>query len=59
MKFRLPATYKIWFAGSVAWWIDAAVNLHYHQRAHALAALIIAVIFFAAGIFFGSLEKWR
>ena len=57
---RAPlTTYKIWFVGSVVWWLDAAVNLHYNQRTHALIALAIAVIFFAAGIFFGRLAKWR
>jgi hypothetical protein len=50
----------IWFVGSVVWWIDAAVALHYGHRQHALLALAIACIFFAAGVMWlKSVEKRR
>lgn len=42
----------IWFVGAFVWWFDAAVNLHYGARTHALIALGIAIMFFAAGVFF-------
>jgi hypothetical protein len=40
----------IWFVGAVVWWIDAAVAVHYGNRPHALLALAVACVFFAAGI---------
>jgi hypothetical protein len=40
----------IWFVGAVVWWIDAAVAVHYNNRAHAILALAVACVFFAAGI---------
>ena len=43
-------TYWIWFAGAAAWWIDAAIAVHYGNRGHALLALIIALLFFIAGM---------
>lgn len=50
----------IWFVGSVVWWIDAAVALHYGHRPHALLALTVACIFFAAGVMWlKGLEKRR
>jgi hypothetical protein len=39
----------IWFVGAVVWWIDAAMALHYGHKSHALAALAVACVFFAAG----------
>jgi hypothetical protein len=40
----------IWFVGAVVWWIDAAVAVHYNNRPHAILALAVACVFFAAGI---------
>jgi hypothetical protein len=40
----------IWFVGAVVWWIDAAVAVHYGNKAHAVLALAVACVFFAAGI---------
>ena len=34
----------IWFVGAVVWWIDAAVAVHYNNRAHAVLALAVACI---------------
>jgi hypothetical protein len=50
----------IWFVGAVVWWIDAAVALHYSNKPHALLALVVACVFFAAGIMWvKSTEKRR
>jgi hypothetical protein len=38
----------IWFAGAVAWWISAALAVHYNHRAHALLSLAISAMFFGA-----------
>ena len=43
-------TYWIWFAGAAAWWIDAAIAVHYGNRGHALLALLISALFFVAGM---------
>jgi len=41
----------IWFAGCVAWLADGAVSLHLHAQAHAQLALMVALVFLAAGLF--------
>jgi hypothetical protein len=40
----------IWFVGAVVWWIDAAVAVHYSNKPHAILALAVACVFFAAGV---------
>jgi hypothetical protein len=40
----------IWFVGAAAWYLDAAINLHYNARGHALLALCVATLFFIAGM---------
>ena len=40
----------IWFIGTIAWYIDAAINLHYGARNHALLALMVATMFFIMGM---------
>jgi hypothetical protein len=40
----------IWFIGAAAWYMDAAINLHYNARSHALLALLVATMFFVAGM---------
>ncbi|MGC2404030.1 MAG: hypothetical protein WA510_29820 [Acidobacteriaceae bacterium] len=40
----------IWFVGAVVWWIDAAVAVHYGNKTHAILALAVACVFFAAGV---------
>ncbi|HEY0786542.1 MAG TPA: hypothetical protein VGD62_11765 [Acidobacteriaceae bacterium] len=45
-------SYIIWFVGSAAWWVDAALVLHRGYRSRALVSLGIAILFFAAGMFF-------
>ena len=39
-----------WFVGAVVWWIDAAVAVVYGDKPHAVLALAVACVFFAAGI---------
>ncbi len=45
-------TYGIWFIGAAVWLVVAALSLRFHAPTHTLGALAIAVIFFAAGMFF-------
>jgi hypothetical protein len=40
----------IWFIGAAAWYLDAAVFMHYGARSHALLALLVATMFFVAGM---------
>jgi hypothetical protein len=40
----------IWFIGAAAWYLDAAINLHYNERGHAVLALAVATMFFIAGM---------
>jgi hypothetical protein len=46
----MPNLSFIWFVGAAVWWIDAAIALHYEHRPHAVLALIVACLFFAAGM---------
>jgi hypothetical protein len=45
-------SYIIWLIGSVVWWFDAALAVHHGSRERALGSLAVAVLFFAAGMFF-------
>jgi hypothetical protein len=56
---RMPSGSFIWFLGAVVWWIDAAVALHYDHKSHALLALAIACLFFAAGMMWRKTENNR
>ncbi len=42
----------VWFAGCAAWVVDAAVSLRLRAWAHAELALIVAMLFLAAGFFY-------
>ncbi len=42
----------IWFVGAAVWLLVAALAVHARSRGHALGAIIVAVVFFAAGLFF-------
>ena len=42
----------IWFAGFAAWVIDGFVSIHYHNWLHAKLAFIVAMVFFAAALFY-------
>ncbi len=47
----------IWFAGCAAWLADGAVNLHVHALAHAQLALMVALVFLAAGLLVRSQKR--
>lgn len=42
----------IWFAGFAAWVIDGFVSIHYHDWLHARLAFMVAIVFFAAALFY-------
>lgn len=42
----------IWFVGCAAWVTDAAVSLHVGARQRAVLALMVAMLFFVAGVFY-------
>lgn len=44
--------YGIWFVGAGVWLVVAALSLPSHMRANTLGALAVAVMFFAAGMYF-------
>jgi hypothetical protein len=50
MKMRRTAW--IWFTGFGAWLFDSMVNLRFGNWIHARLALGIAILFFAAGLFY-------
>ncbi len=50
-------TYGIWFLGSAVWLVVAALSLRFHAPGHTLGAIAVAVIFFAAGMFFSRPEN--
>lgn len=45
-------TYGIWFLGAAVWLLVAALSLRFHVPSRTLGAIAIAVVFFAAGMFF-------
>lgn len=45
-------TYAIWFVGAGVWLLVAALSLRGQQRGLTLGALAVAVLFFAAGMYF-------
>ena len=42
----------IWFAGFLAWLADALISLRMHNMLHARLALMVAIVFFTAGLFY-------
>ncbi len=42
----------IWFVGSAVWLLVAALSLRFHAPGRTLGAMAVAVLFFAAGMFF-------
>ena len=44
----------IWLAGCFAWMLDAAVSLSVHSAAHAALAVILALLFGIAWLFYRS-----
>ena len=52
-------TYGIWFAGSAVWLLVTALSLRSHSAANTLGDLALAIIFFAAGMFFARNENQK
>jgi NADH:ubiquinone oxidoreductase subunit 6 (subunit J) len=46
------STVWIWFVGFAVWLFDGLLHLHYHNWVHARLALMIALLFLAAGFFY-------
>jgi len=42
----------IWFVGCAAWIVDGVVQMRVHALPHARLAFMIAMLFFAAGLFY-------
>jgi len=42
----------IWFVGSGAWFLVAALSLHHHALGNGLIATAISALFLTAGMFF-------
>lgn len=45
-------TYGIWFVGAGVWLLVAALSLRFHTPSRTLGSMAIAVLFFAAAMFF-------
>jgi hypothetical protein len=48
----LRKTSWIWFVGFAAWLADALLSLRLHKVMHARLALMVAIVFFTAGLFY-------
>ncbi len=46
--------YAIWFIGAAVWLLVAALSLRFRVPSRTLGSLAVAVVFFAAGMFFAS-----
>ena len=44
----------IWLAGCIAWTVSGLISMHLHSRANAELALIMALLFLAAWLFYRS-----
>jgi hypothetical protein len=42
----------IWFVGFAAWLVDAMVSVHFQNWLHARLALMVAIVFLTAGLFY-------
>lgn len=42
----------VWFVGAGVWLLVAALSLRFHAPGRTLGAMVVAVLFFAAGMFF-------
>ncbi len=42
----------IWFVGCAVWIADGAIQFHFGARAHAQLALMLAMLFLVAGLFY-------
>jgi len=44
------SNYWIWYIASGVWLLDAAIAVHLDHRSHALASIIVAILFVLAGV---------
>jgi hypothetical protein len=42
----------IWFLGFAAWLADSLISLRFHNVLHARVALVVAIVFLTAGLFY-------
>ena len=42
----------IWFLGFAAWLVDAMVSIHLNNWLHARLAVMVAIVFLVAGLFY-------
>ena len=49
---RFKNTAWIWFLGCAAWMLDSFVSARFHNWIHARLALMVAIVFLAAGLFY-------
>jgi hypothetical protein len=42
----------LWLAGFIAWIVDGIISLRLHSTAHAQLAFLVAMVFFAAWLFY-------
>lgn len=47
----------IWFLGFLAWLVDAFVSMRLHNQQHAVLALMLALVFLAAGVFYSQQKR--
>lgn len=56
---RMRKSSLIWFVGAGVWLFDAVIALHYGHSAQALLGLVVACVFFAAGIMWSKSSERR
>jgi len=54
---RMRRTAWIWFVGCAAWLVDSGVSFHFGAVARAQLALMVALVFLAAGFFYRSQKQ--
>ena len=47
----------IFYAGTLAWVIDAFVSMQLRNQQHAVLALMLALVFLAAGVFYSQQKR--
>jgi hypothetical protein len=47
----------LWFVGFAVWVVDGIVSLRLHSPQHAQLAFLVAMVFFAAGLFYRKPKK--
>ena len=47
----------IWYLGFLAWLVDAFVSMRLRNQQHAVLALMLALVFLAAGVFYSQQKR--